>query len=230
MISDALPIKFWPSEERVFNKRREPGIDFKPYFQKIKNDQNIRLQFIDVVERDYRLTIYDRNSVEVYQIPFDVVEGEGYFKYELAFTFSDLSLTNQKLRLKISYFENQINGAFEDLLESAAGTIVNIVVHLIDGAFDDLLEGAAGTIVQSQLDGFGVGEEEIDVCGGFDRVFDSGPYYWPSDEVWGTGVFMFTDPGRLNPLVGFDYISRDGEIFNLNDSTGEVEATTGNVC
>lgn len=53
-----------------------------------------------------------------------------------------------------------------------------------------------------------------------------------SSVAFGTGTIMYEDSGLTIPLTGKNYIvSRDGgEIFNIDNVTGEVGAGTGDMC
>lgn len=53
-----------------------------------------------------------------------------------------------------------------------------------------------------------------------------------SNAPFAVGVIMYTDAGLTTPVTGSTYIADNntGEIFGLNTSTGEVEASTGSSC
>ena len=52
------------------------------------------------------------------------------------------------------------------------------------------------------------------------------------DLTWTVGMMLFTDDVMTIPLTGFNYIAEVGigNIFNLNNATGELESDTGLVC
>lgn len=49
--------------------------------------------------------------------------------------------------------------------------------------------------------------------------------------TFGTGVTVYTDPSLSTALTGYNYISFEGgEIYNLNSTSAQVGAGTGDVC
>lgn len=49
--------------------------------------------------------------------------------------------------------------------------------------------------------------------------------------TFNTGITLYNEPGLINPITGFDYVSEDtGEIYNIGDSTGTVGTGTGVIC
>ncbi len=51
-----------------------------------------------------------------------------------------------------------------------------------------------------------------------------------TDIAFAPGAFIYYDSSLSTPVTGFDYISVNGVIYNLNDTTGEVGAATGDTC
>lgn len=228
-ISNAIPIQFWLTGQTSFNDKTEAGVVSHCFNQPFKCTDEINLQFTDTEERDYRLGIYDTDGVKLATVNFTKAASGDEWVYYCAFTPSVIGgLCDKLLQFKIAYFETVLEGDVDDYIETGTGTVTfNATFFELVGDVDDFIETVSGgEMVNSQSDSFKLGEvSEGAMCAASPETLYFGP------GTWGTGTFMFMDKELTSPVLGYLFICKtDGVGYNMDDATGEVLTTTGNVC
>lgn len=97
-ISNANPIKFWPTGTQTFNVKTETGIDRKCYFAPFDATKDIKIQLSDETGYTYEVLIIDTSGATLETIPMTEVSGV----YSVSFKMSDYTIDNQKVKLKIN--------------------------------------------------------------------------------------------------------------------------------
>lgn len=226
-ISKANPIELYITGETVYNQKSNNFMDFKEFFQKAGCTDQIKLQFTDTEEHQYRLRIKDENDVEVVTIPFVIAVYGSFFRYTISFDFQTHGVCEQKVSLEIYHDENSLAITASDTIETIAATLV--VDQTMTIVASDTIETISATLdvtTPPQSDSFRISTSQGTNCAATPQTL-----YWASG-AWGTGKTMYYDSNLSSLVTGFTHISTelDGEIFNLGSGDGIVGATTGVFC
>jgi len=230
VISKASPIKFWQSGN-TYNQGIDntPGVMDATWLQKWNANDSIPLQFYDTELKDYRLRCYDVDGELIAEKQYSRELLNDLYIYSTTLEFeTDFSVTDQIVSLKIVDVYAEITGALTDTMEQVGGDIIFVDASMnsnLDGGLSDTIEQIGGDVIHSQSDDFGTSSTVESGACTFDTVL-----YWEMGVTWGTGVTMYTDAARTTPLTGEDFISLDGEIYNINSATGVVGTSTGIFC
>lgn len=231
-ISDAIPVQFWLNGIQSFNNKIEPGIEHHRFFQLFNADDEIKLQFTDSEELDYRLTIYDCDGGELVELTFTVeLVGEEYV-YSLTFSPEDSGITNQKIRLEIqtAVVTYEISGDIIDTIgEIVSGELELSVTLSISGDVTDTLgELVDGDIVNLEVtDTEALFYDDPEDCVG---SVSNTVYY---TGAFAPGTILYQDAALTTPWTGWHYVSilsGDGSVFELNHITGVIGDDTGFEC
>lgn len=85
---------------------------------------------------------------------------------------------------------------------------------------------ATVTVLAYQLVLIQINLLEVNLC-----ASDPQSEYIAAGDILESGTFIFTNTALTLPLMGFNYIKLpNGNIHDLNNTTGEIEAFTGNTC
>lgn len=98
VISDALPVQFWPTALETFNEKVVPGIFRRCFCQPFNATDTIRIQVDFGVTDNLYLKIYDSDSVLLQTITFSNTIGT---VYTASFSPSTYGITNEEIQLKI---------------------------------------------------------------------------------------------------------------------------------
>ncbi len=235
IISDSLPIQFWITGTQTFNEEVLCGLMKQDCFcQPVECDDEITIQFINETEFELpeipKLVIgQDGSDLAYLDFTHDEVNGEHV--YSVTFSFSEYlsPCTDIQVSLRISIFTlEDLSGDISDLMETVSGEITNTDATYLSGDITDLMETTEGEMMQSQGYLFGhtlSGGDEFDSC---DLPFMT--LYWDKNDTFNTGITLYTDPALTTPYTGSDYVSKDGDIWNINSANGIVGMPTGNSC
>ncbi len=105
-ISDALPIKFWLNGQPSYNNTPEPGVDHVCFFQPFNCEDEIKFQFIGEPNNLYDVQLLDSLGVEFPLIDLSPFLPTNGILYNYKFTPDELSICDQKIRIKIIEQEN----------------------------------------------------------------------------------------------------------------------------
>lgn len=49
---------------------------------------------------------------------------------------------------------------------------------------------------------------------------------------WGIGIIIYSDAALTTPVTGYNFVvdTIDSVIYEINNSTGEIQSNTGNMC
>ncbi len=145
--SDANPVQIWPKEKASFNNKIEIGVEHKNFFQPFNFEDEIKLQGRDELLRGYKLTILDcaNNVLHILDFTYEIV-GSDYI-YSVAFIPADLGITNERIKLRISYFATVLAGGVVNPLNTVSGNIeFNYDLFELEGVVENLMQEVEGTV------------------------------------------------------------------------------------
>jgi len=104
VVSEALPVHFWPIGEPTFNESINAFIDTRPFYQEWLTSDTIKLQISNETNNDnaYGLRIVDCDGVQIGYLDFTKTIVSGKYCFDVEFTWSSLSLPDQYARFYIS--------------------------------------------------------------------------------------------------------------------------------
>lgn len=98
VISDALPVQFWPVILDTFNESDYEGVFPKCFCTPWESNDNINIQFDWGITDSFTLRIYDSDEALLQTVSFLNTVGTVYY---ISFIPSDYSITNEQISLKI---------------------------------------------------------------------------------------------------------------------------------
>ena len=229
-ISKAIPVRFWLNGQETFNQKDVPGVEKAFFGQKFQLSDSIVLQLSDTVEKTYIIVIVDSTDAEVEEIIATREEVEGIHYYSWSFSFADLELAAGCYTLKIYTSQIEGSGAITAPIGIISGTgTVGIYVEIVgDGDVTAPIATVSGAGLNYPFESalFRLAATTDDICAAATMTL----YY---SGVFGTGTVMYINKEFSTWPVGYNYIvNEDGfsEIYQYDDSNGEVGADTGLNC
>jgi hypothetical protein len=103
VLSDALPVQFWPFNCDTFNEKEVDGILKKCFCQPFNCDDEIVLQFEDSANTTYNLVAIDSNDDVLYEVAFSkvTVVTNVKYRYYLSFTPRNVGLFDVQVQFRI---------------------------------------------------------------------------------------------------------------------------------
>lgn len=118
IISDALPIQFWPIGADTFNESMFGFVDKRCFYQEFASGDTIKLQVADtVLSNNYYLTIHDKDGKFISYLTFTKTTASGYNVFDLEFNFSSLFINDSYVRV---YIVQNLSGTLDDLTFDSA--------------------------------------------------------------------------------------------------------------
>ena len=224
-------IKFWLNGEETFNSKVLPKMKRVLFFQKYNSTDQVRIQVTDTANLPYKLQVVDCEGNIITTTSFtSSISGDGVtYVYDLLFTFASLGITDQKVSLNIitSAFFASISGGITEPDHQLDGYIINsVALFEISGGITEPIHLIYGDIVSTTISK--LYRKSVlyysGVCGSPQVT-----YYTNGNP--GSGVTVYKNIGLTMALTGYSYISwDDGEVYEINSSTGIIGTGTGFFC